>query len=59
MIRPDPKERSRPGASARAARVLLAEDDDEMRTLLKAYLELAGYEVRAVRFRFKGSGRQH
>ncbi|MCB9730236.1 MAG: response regulator [Deltaproteobacteria bacterium] len=48
MIRPDPKERSRPGASARAARVLLAEDDDEMRTLLKAYLELAGYEVRAV-----------
>ncbi|MEZ4268461.1 MAG: response regulator [Myxococcota bacterium] len=49
MIRPDAEQdmaTAQPEAASHI--ILLAEDDDEMRTLLKAYLEMAGYAVTAV-----------
>jgi DNA-binding response OmpR family regulator len=48
MIRPDAKPDGATGEAPQAPRVLLAEDDDEMRTLLEAYLLMAGYAVKAV-----------
>jgi two-component system phosphate regulon response regulator PhoB len=48
MIRPAATGDPKVALAEKRPRVLLAEDDDEMRTLLKAYLELAGFVVKGV-----------
>lgn len=48
MTRPDAKQDGASAETATSRRVLLADDEREMRTLLQAYLEMAGYTVRAV-----------
>ncbi len=48
MIRPGATHKGVTGEAPVARRVLLAEDDEDMRALLEAYLEMAGYIVKGV-----------